>query len=202
MGEIAEVVNDAVDRAKDDESRLNTVVAIAVSIVATCTALCNVKDGNIVQAMAQAQANAVDAWTYYQSKSTKQNLAESIADQLTIERDVAGASLSPESRALFDRKIAEYKAKAKQYDAEKSEIKQQAEGFQKQYDLLNVHDDQFDMAEAGFSIAIALLGVTALTKKRWMLLVAGTFTAFGFVLSAAGFLGKDLHPDWLAKLLG
>ncbi|APR84995.1 Hypothetical protein A7982_10344 [Minicystis rosea] len=201
MGEIAEVVNDAVDRAHDHESRLNTVVAIAVSITATFTALCNVKDGNIVQAMAQAQANAVDAWTYYQSKSTKQNIAESMADQLTIERDTA-ASLSPEARTIYDRKIVEYKAKAKQYETEKNDIKQQAEGFQKQYDTLNVHDDQFDMAEAGFSIAIALFGVTALTKKRWMLLVAGTFAGFGFILGLAGFLGKNLHPDWLAKLLG
>ncbi|MFT3775065.1 MAG: DUF4337 domain-containing protein [Minicystis sp.] len=200
MGEIAEVVNDAVDKA--GESRLNTVVAVAVSLAATFTALCNVKDGNIVQAMAQAQANAVDAWTYYQSKSTKQNIAESMVDQLMIERDIAGNNLTPEGRALLDRKMADYKSKAKQYEVEKAEIKAQAEGFQKQYDALNVRDDQFDMAEAGLSIAIALFGVTALTQKRWMLFVAGTFAVFGIVIGFAGFLDKNLHPDWLAKLLG
>src|SRR4051812_21204001 len=124
MGDIAETVNDAVEKGR--ESRLNTIVAAAVSIAATFTALCNVKDGNIVQAMAQAQANAVDAWTYYQSKSTKQNMAESMVDQLGVQRDVAGAGLTPEARALLDRKIAEYQSRAKQYDAEKKEIKQQA----------------------------------------------------------------------------
>jgi DNA repair ATPase RecN len=200
MGEIAEVVTDAVDKGR--ESRLNTIVAVAVSIAATCTALCNVKDGNIVQAMAQAQANAVDAWTYYQSKSTKQNLAEAMIDQLAIDRDVAGPTLAPEGRALIERKIAEYQAKAKHYEVEKAEIKAQAEGFQKQYEALNVHDDQFDMAEAALSVCIALFGVTALTQKRWMLLVAGTFGVFGVVMGGAGFLGKNLHPDWLAKLLG
>jgi DNA repair ATPase RecN len=200
MGDIAEVVTDAVDKGR--ESRLNTIVAVAVSIAATCTALCNVKDGNIVQAMAQAQANAVDAWTYYQSKSTKQNLAEAMIDQLAIDRDVAGPALTPEGRALIERKIAEYQGKARHYEVEKAEIKAQAEGFQKQYEALNVHDDQFDMAEAALSVCIALFGVTALTQKRWMLLVAGTFGVFGVVMGGAGFLGKNLHPDWLAKLLG
>lgn len=200
MADIAEVVNDAVDKGR--ESRLNTIVAVVVSISATFMALCNVKDGNIVQAMAQAQANAVDAWTYYQSKSTKQNIAESVADQLAIQRDVGAATMTPEAKALLDKKIADYQRRAKQYEVEKNEIKAQAEGYEKQYAALNVRDDQFDMAEAGLSIGVALFGVTALTKKQWMLFVAGTFSAFGTIIGFAGFLGKSLHPEWLAKLLG
>jgi hypothetical protein len=200
MGDIAETVSEAVDKGK--ESRLNTIIAVQVSIVATFMALCNVKDGNVVQAMAQAQVNAVDAWAYFQSKSTKQHLAESLVEQLSVQRDLAGASLAPEGRALLDAKIAEHGRRAKQYEAEKAEIKAQAEGFQKQYDALNQHDDQFDMAEASLSVSIAILGVTALTQKRWLLFVAGAFTLFGLVIGLAGFLGKSLHPDFLAKLLG
>lgn len=200
MGEIAETVSEAVDKGK--ESRLNTFIAVQVSIVATFMALCNVKDGNVVQAMAQAQASAVDTWAHFQSKSTKQHIAESMIDQLTVQRDLAGPNLTPEGRGLLDTKIVEYQRRAKQYDAEKAEIKAKAEGFQKQYDALNVHDDQFDMAEASLSVSIALLGVTALTQKRWLLLVAGAFSLFGLVLGMAGFLGKDFHPDFLAKLLG
>jgi hypothetical protein len=199
MGEIAETVTEAVDKGK--ESRLNTIIAVQVSIVATFMALCNVKDGNVVQAMTQAQTNAVDAWAYFQSKSTKQHIAESMIDQLTVQRDLAGASLPPEGRALLDAKIAEHTRRAKQYEAEKAEIKAKAEGFQKQYDALNVHDDQFDMAEASLSVAIAVLGVTALTQKRWLLLVAGAFSLFGVVLGLAGFLGWSFHPEFLAKIL-
>jgi len=199
VGEIADVVTEAVDKGR--ESRLNSVVAVMVSITATFMALCNVKDGNVVQAMQQAQSNSVDAWTYYQSKSTKQHLAEGMVDQLTIQRDVTG-NLSPEGRALIDKKIADYVAKARLYEAEKAEIKRTAEGYQKQYDALNVHDDQFDMAEASLSISIAIFGVTALTQKRWLLVVGGLFVTFGVVLGLAGFLGKNLHPDFLAKILG
>ena len=199
MAEIADLVGEAVE--KGQESRLNSVIAVCVSITATFMALCNVKDGNVVQAMQQAQASGVDAWSFYQSKSTKQHMAEAMVDQLTVQRDVTG-NLSPEGRTVLDKKIVEYEGKAKQYEAEKAEIKRTAEGYQKQYDALNLHDDQFDMAEASLSISIAVFGVTALTRKQWLLLVGGAFVIFGFVLGFAGFLGKSLHPDFLAKILG
>jgi hypothetical protein len=58
MSEASDAIEDALESAR--ESRLNTVIAVAVSVTATFMALCNVKDGNVVQAMAQAQASGVD----------------------------------------------------------------------------------------------------------------------------------------------
>jgi hypothetical protein len=201
MSDVQDAVTEAVERSRDaagDGGRLNTLVAISVALVATFTALCNVKDGNIVQAMQQAQAKAVDAWAYYQAKGTKLNIAESVFDNLQIQRELA----PQESRAHLDRKIAEYGEKIRLYEREKGEIKRQAEGFEREYDRLNVHDDQFDMAEATISVAIALLGVTALTQKRRLLIVAWAFAGIGVVLGLAGFAGLGLHPDFLARLLG
>src|SRR6266542_126923 len=179
MADYLEDLTDAVDQART--SGFNTIIALIVSISASFIALCNVKDGNIVQAMAQAQANSVDAWSYYQAKSTKKNLAEGMVDQFTTQR-LTTPGLSAEARAEFDRRIADYTAKAKQYEAEKQKIKQSAEDFQKDYDRLNFRDDQFDMAEASLSLSIALLGVTALTQKRWLLAVGVIFSVFGVVL--------------------
>jgi hypothetical protein len=199
MGDIDENISEAIERARD--SRLNAAVAAFVALGATFMALCNVKDGNIVQAMAQAQANGVDEWAYYQAKGTKQNLAIAAREQIELLRD-STPNAAPEVRVLFDKRIAEYAAQDKKYEAEKGDIKRQAEGFKNQYDALNVHDDQFDMAEALLSVSIALFGVTALTRKRWLLGVALVFEAFGTVLGLSGFLGWNLHPDWLASLLG
>ena len=196
MGDLADTVSEAVERSQSgagpgasEPSRfnLNTLVAISVAITATFTALCNVKDGNIVQAMAQAQANSVDAWAYFQAKGTKLNIAESARDALITQGEISG-TLSPEARALVDKKLADYDAKIRLYEQEKAEIKKSAEGYQAEYDRLNVHDDQFDMAEALMSIAIALFGITALTQKRRLLYLAW------------GFAGLNLHPDFLARL--
>ena len=204
MSDLADTVSEAIEKAEDGGgggSNLNGLVALSVAVVATFTALCNVKGGNIGQAMQQAQANVVDGWAYYQAKGTKLNIAESARDMLRVQADVT-PGLTPEAGALLARKIADYDAKIALYDREKGDIKRDTEAHQQEYDRLGVRDDQFDMAEATMSIAIALLGITALTKKRRLLYVAWMFAGFGAVLGIAGFAGWNIHPTFLARLLG
>lgn len=199
MTELAETVNETIEKA--NHSRLNSLVALLVAVMATFMALCNVKDGNVVQAMAQDQSKAVDAWAYYQAKGTKLNLAEAMLDQLGVQRALLPADGPAQARALLDRKIADYGAQVKRYEREKEEIRKQAEGYEKDFDRLNVRDDQLDMAEALISIALALFGVAALTGKRAMFAVACGFSGLGALLGLAAFAGLNLHPDFLARLL-
>ena len=181
------------------ESRLNAIIALSVAIIATVMALGNIKDGNIGQSMAQAQSNAVDTWAQYQSKSTKQNIAEAALAQLTLQRDLA-TGFTPEQQARIDKQIATFQQQVKRYDTEKAEIRKQAEAYQHEYDALNIHDDQFDLSEAALSVAIAILGVTALTQKRWLLVFGLVFAGIGLVFSIAGFFNLSLHPAALTSL--
>ena len=206
MGDLSDTVSEAVEKAhegggEEGGGNLNGLVAVTVAIVATFIAVCNVKDGNIVQAMQQAQSSGVDEWSYFQAKGTKLNIAESARDQLVLQRELSGASMTAEARALVDKKLADYDAKIHLYEQEKAEIKKTAEGYQQEYDRLNTHDDQFDMSEALNSVAIALLGITALTRKRRLLYVAWTVAGLGVVLGIAGFAGLGFHPDFLARWL-
>jgi hypothetical protein len=199
MSELEDSAQQAIERGQD--ARLNSIVAILVAAAATFMALCNVKDGNIVQAMSQAQSHAVDAWAYYQAKGTKENLAQASAETLAVSRDTA-RDLSPDARATYERKIREYEQRAALYASEKLKIKSDAEGYEHEYDRLNVHDDQFDAAEACLTVSIALFGVTALTRRRWLLAFGVAMAGFGALLGLAGFLGLSIHPDFLARLLG
>jgi hypothetical protein len=88
----------------------------------------------------------------------------------------------------------------KLYENEKKEIMAKAKGFQADYDALNVHDDQFDLAEALMSVAIALLGVTALTRQHRLLWFGVALGGLGAVFGLAGFLKLGLHPDFLTRL--
>jgi hypothetical protein len=198
VSELDDTINDVAARAR--ESRLNSLVAVMVALVATFMALSNIKDGNVGQAMSQAQSKTVDAWSYYQAKSVKESLAEAGRDQLSAFRLTLTAP-TPERDAL-DRQIADYQTQATRYEKEKAEIKREAEGDERRYDELNIHDDQFDLSEASFSVVIALLGVTALTQKRWLLAVVAVFLGIGFVFGLAGFLEWSLHPNsvmsWLS----
>jgi len=190
-----DAIQEAIERGR--ESRLNAAVAILVALTATFMALCNVKDGNIAQAMAEAQAKTVDTWSYYQAKSTKQSLAEGTVDQLRALRLVA----APEMRASIDQSISDYATRVQRYEHEKNEIKAQAEQYQKRYTDLNLHDDQFDLSDAALSVSIALFGITALTRKRWLLGVAIVFMLFGVFFGIAGFAGWSIHPDRLMNWL-
>ena len=199
MSDIAEQIQETIEQP--GESRLNGMVALFVAVVATFMALCNVKDGNIVQAMQQAQAKSIDQWAYYQAKGTKQNIAESSVTLLRIQIEMVG-ELKPEQRAKVEASIAAQEALAKKYGTEKAQIKRDAEQATKDYDALNIHDDQFDLSEACLSVSIALAGVTALTKKRWLFVVACVFASVGVLFGLAGFLHWQLHSDLMAKLLG
>ncbi len=198
---------EALDKIQDDvqdhasESRFNGFIALFVAVVATFMALCNVKDGNVVQAMQQSQAKAVDQWAYYQSKSTKHHIAENSAEMLKAQLEM-NPGLKPEIQAKVEAKIAAQLTAAKKYEKEKEQIKGEAEKAAKDYDAMNIHDDQFDLAEACLSVAVALAGITALTKKRWLFGVAGVFASLGFLFGLAGFFHWNLHSDLMAKILG
>jgi hypothetical protein len=199
MGEIEDAVSETIESA--ERSRFNSVIALLVALTATVMAICNIKDGNIVQAMAQAQSRSVDAWSYFQSKSTKQHIAEAALDQVRLQQAVLagqGAAAAPALAAAVTR----YESEIQRYDKEKAEIKAQAEGYSAEYDRLNFHDDQFDFSEACLTVAMALYGISALTTKRWLLAFAMAMTVIGIAFGLAGFVGWSLHPDWMAKLLG
>ena len=186
--DISETIQEPVAHAK--ESKINSRVAIWVSIIATVMAICNIKDGNVVQAMSQAQAHGIDAWSYFQAKSTKQSIAENALETIKLEK------------TANDSVIKSYEAKIAAYEKEKAEIKTKAEGFQKEYDDINVFDDQFDMTEAFLSIAIAMLGVTALTQKRWLLYFACSVGTLGMIFGLTAFLKISLHSDFISNILG
>lgn len=189
MSDIAETIQEPLEQAS--KSNINSRVALLVALTATFMALCNVKDGNIVQAMSQAQAHSIDAWSYYQAKSTKQAIAENTVGLLK-EQHIAGN----------DSIIKKYEAEIVRYEKEKAAIKAEAEGFQKEYDDINLFDDQFDMTDALLTIAIAMFGITSLTQKRWLLYFSCVVSAIGFILGLAAFMKISLHSDLVSKILG
>lgn len=198
MSEVEDAVQETLE---SNDFSLNPWIAMTVAITATCMAIGNVKDGNIVQTMAQMQSKSADSWSYYQAKSTKQIMAANMAEQLRTQV-MMGPGIPVEVRARVDAKVAQYEADAKRYEKEKEEIQLTAQNYEKEYERLNVHDDQFDMSESCLTVSIALCGITALTRRRWLFALAVIFACSGLLLEVAGFLQWSFHPEWMAKLLG
>lgn len=179
---------------------LNTVISLAVALGGTFMALCSVKEGNISEGMAEAQSKIVNGWSYFQSKSTKQNLAESTLEQLRVMRSLSPAA---SAEALWDlsKKVESYAQKVERYEKEKEEIKRDVEGWEKRYEELDRQGDQFDLSDAAMSVGIALCGVAALVERKGLLAVALVFLGGGFVMGVAGFIGVSIPIPLLGDLL-
>jgi hypothetical protein len=185
------------DNLEARASRLNATVAVTVALLGTVMGVCKVKDDNIVQAMQQAQADKVDHWSFYQARNLREELARATTVQLKLQ---AAARAQPE-RAGYDEAIARYESLATEQAQKKAELLQQAQQDQKNYDALNERDDQFDLADAAISIAIAALAVASLTQAWWLYALALVPGLFGSFMGFAGLAGWPVHPQFLAGLL-
>jgi hypothetical protein len=195
-----EIVDTAESRARQEEarnSRINTVVAITVAILATFMGICKIKDDNIVQAMQQAQADKIDHWSYYQARHIREDLARSTALQLRL----AKGNRPDADQAAYDAQVADLERVASEQATKKTALMQQAQQDQQTYDSLNYRDDQFDLSDAALAIAISLLAVTALTHLWWLYALSLLPITFGVSMGLAGLFGWPLHPDGLVRLL-
>jgi len=181
--------------AEAKNKRLNAMVAITVVVLSVVMGLCNIKDGNLVQAMQQAKADSVDRWGEYQATRTKSHIAETSRAEIVL---IAGANPSDaatKTLANLDADIAKYKV-------ESPKLKAEAEALADRYDALNVHDDQFDASEALIETAISLAAVAALAESFPLLVAGWAFGAFGAFMGLCGFAGWAFHPDVLSNFLG
>jgi hypothetical protein len=185
-------------KAESSNKRLNSLVAVTVVVLSVFMAVCNIKDGNIVQSMQMAKADETESWGEYQGTKLKLNLAESSLSQLRIQ--AAGAVPGPMADAIA-REIAAMDAIVAKQGAQIPEQLKKAQGYRPMIEALGITDDQFDIAEAFMSIAIALAAVAALVESYALLLLAIGSGGIGIMMGLAGFLGWSFHPGWLVALL-
>jgi len=143
---------------------MTSQIAMFTAIVATVGALFGYM-GGATQANAGLYKNnaaikkteASNQWNYFQSKSTKQSLAE-------LARDLA-----PEDKKAI------YQAKVERYDKEKNDIKLVADGLESQAKEWDEKSDEqmhqhhrWARATTALQVSIALAAIALLTRKRWL----------------------------------
>lgn len=179
--------------AEAKDKRLNRLVAMTVVVLSVFTGVCNIKDGNLVQAMQVAKADSVDRWAEYQATRTKLHIAETARAEIAVL--AAGRTDAAPALADLDKQIAKYIAETPKLAAE-------AKALAAQYDALNIHDDQFDASEAAIATAISMAAVAALAESFWLLVAAWGIGGFGLFMGICGFAGWGFHPDVLSTFLG
>ncbi len=123
------------------------------------------------------KTEASNQWNFYQAKSSKQHL-------MTIAADLNKGAASKK-----------YIEQAARYDEEKKAIKLKAEELEAASEKANEHSAELlhplhlsEQAMTLIQIAISLASITALTRKRWLFIVAGISAGGAFVLTAISFM--------------
>jgi hypothetical protein len=150
-------------------------VALMTAILSTIGAVLSYQ-GGVTQNEAMLQKNeavlkkteASNLWSYYQAKSSKQNLAE------------LAAGLTSGQKTEF------YKKEIERYRKEKEEIKVKAEALEAESKKANDMSEQimhphhrFAQAMTLVQIAISLASITVLTRRRWLFVAAAVAAIAG-----------------------
>ena len=159
-------------------------IAVCTAVIATVGAIFAYM-GGLTQANAGLYKNnagikkteAANQWNYFQSKSTKQSLAE-------LARDLA-----PED------KKAGYQAKVDRYEKEKNDIKVIAEKLEAESVVWDQSSDaqihqhhRWAQATTVLQVAIALAAIALLTRKKWLEYGMFAVAAVGLVVGALAVL--------------
>ncbi len=118
------------------------------------------------------QAHASDQWAYYQAKSSKGHLME-LASQL----------LPPDRAKYYQQQLQKYNDQKQQIMIQAQQYETESQAADKQSDFLMSNHHQESQGMLLLQIAISLASVTALTKKRWLFILASIAALGGIIFS-------------------
>jgi len=180
----------------EGKSRLNNIVALTVVLLVTFMGLARLKSENIAMAMQKAQADKIDNWSWYQARNIREDVYKGTAVYFQTQAKTAPTQVQSawSTQALLYNDLAEKQSRKKE------SVQSMAENAEKRYEALENRHEQLDLSEAALSIAVAMLGITSLTQKRWLYWAALVPGAFGVIMGLSGFFKLPLHLESLARL--
>lgn len=152
-------------------------VALSTSMIAVALALSTIYSNSVHDDLLLAQGAANNAWSYFQSKSIKQNLYEVSVEELQLETE--NESISDAYKQKIQKRIEDFTKEIQRYSVEKKEIQQQAKNQEAIAQKADHRGIKLDLAEAFYQIAIILSAISLIARSKvlWVL---------GIVLGSVG----------------
>ena len=139
-------------------------IAMTTAIIATVGAIFGYM-GGATQANAGLFKNnaaikkteASNQWNYFQSKSTKQSLAE-------VSRDLS----PPDKQPVYQAKMDRYEKEKKEIEVDARKLEAQATDWDKRSDEQMHQHHRWAQATTVLQVSIALAAIALLTRKKWL----------------------------------
>ncbi len=177
----------AYERARETKFRAPWLqwLALSTALFAVLAAIASLKSGQLanesllrMNEAALKQAQASDAWSYYQAKGIKQITRE-------VEADLLGASHAPTDT------VAKARAEAERYKSEQEDIQKEARKLEQEQQELVAKSRQdlerhhrFAYAVTMLQVAIGLSAIAALIERRsiWLIALVGGIAGIALFL--------------------
>ncbi|MDY0964199.1 DUF4337 domain-containing protein [Massilia sp. CFBP9026] len=172
-------------------------VAVLIAVLATLGTLfaflgtSSHNDASLYKTQAAMEkTSAANAWSHYQAKSSRQNLAELAATLPGVDG-------------------VRYRDEAERYREEKDVIRKEAERWEaasgestRRSDEALHRQRQWAAASVAQQIAISLAAVTLLARRTWLLTLTGAVAAFGITLGLFAFMHGNVTALSPIPLIG
>ena len=163
-------------------------LALTTIVLAVGATLASFKEGNNSVDSVLNQTQAANQWAYYQLKSIKSYLYEMQRDKLQFDLQEKGETLSPAQFEAYKDKVATYSSEIARYDAEKKELRNGAQNFEKQRDEATWRAGEFGLAVIFLQMGILLCSIAALMKRKLFWLVGTGIGVVGILFFTNGYV--------------
>lgn len=178
-------VQEHMEKAAEEDS--GSWHAIFIAVLALLLAICGLGGGNNGEDMMTSVIEMSDTYNYYQAKNVRQALLNATADdwELTL---LAQPDMPEAAQAAMREKVQAYRATAARYESDpktgegKKELLAKAKELEEKHQTAVKIDPYFDFAETMLQIAIVLMSVYLLTKKRQVMILSYAIGALGALL--------------------
>ena len=103
------------------------------------------------------KTEASNQWNYFQSKSTKQSLAE-------VSRDLS----PPDRQPAYQAKVERYEKEKKEIEVEARKLEAQSTDWDRQSDEQMHQHHRWAQGTTALQVSIALAAIALLTRKKWL----------------------------------
>ena len=171
-----------------DDSQFEKWVALTTSFVAVGLAISTILNNAAGDDLLMFRSLANNQWSYFQSKSIKQNMVEIEHDNLSLELE--DETLTETFKTKIKAKQAFYQEQIKRYDTEKEDISKEAKDAEEKMEKADKKGSKFDLAEALYQISIIMAAIALIAKNRftWYMSVGLGTLAIGFTAYAHFFM--------------
>ncbi|HLY56712.1 MAG TPA: DUF4337 domain-containing protein [Stellaceae bacterium] len=205
-----EVTHEAVEHASEDEGLphvhhghaahashathgASNTVALLVTFIAALLAVTEISGKGAQTEALVANVNSNDQWSYYNAKDVRKTVVLTAADML----DDVKVGMPAEVGGKIDARVAALRAEAGKYETDpgkngKKEIREKAEGFEKQRDESLEKYHTLEFASAAYELAIVLCSISLMLNARFLVWLGGGLGAIGLALSILGWFAPGL----------